>query len=95
VFPINPNSIVKLIIDITASENGGGNRASFTRVGSYFRQSGASQITQMWHTIFTEKTQAGFDIRHVLGADKVTFQIKAPNNINTLWVGSIEIRALF
>jgi hypothetical protein len=90
ILPIQQNTTFRILLELTAEETTKDEHASFSRSAMFFRKLGTSQELNKWHTIFTDKSNDKFDVGYVLGATDVTFQVKAPNNINTLWNGFIE-----
>lgn len=93
--PISDNRCLKVELDVSARKGDNSGFASFRREGFFFRTDGGVQSRKDIHSGFTEKTHQSFDIRAVLGADRVTFQIKAPDNQQTFWRGKLKIKASF
>lgn len=93
--PISANTSVNVLVKVVTQESNLVGRASFERQGLFYRKVAASQTGRPWHTIFTERTDPGFDIRYVLQPTGVTLQVKSPNTLPTLWRGFMEIQPVY
>jgi len=92
--PINQNSAVKIEFHATGRVSDGSARASFKRIGLFYREASNVQIQRFWQTEFTEKSTPGFDVSYSMGVNEVTMYVKSSTATSTFWTGHVKIEAV-
>lgn len=92
--PINQNSAVKIEFHATGRVSDGSARASFKRIGLFYREASNVQIQRFWQTEFTEKSTPGFDVSYSMGVNEVTMYVKSSTATSTYWTGHVKIEAV-
>lgn len=87
-FTIPEWTIVRIEITLVAKEGNNSNRATFKRVGLFYREAGSVKHQgTFWHTTDTIKSHVKMDIDYILTATDVTIRTRNAGNIDTMWSG--------
>lgn len=92
--PINQNSAVKIEFHAVGRVADGSARASFKRIGLFYREASNVQAQRFWQTEFTEKSTPGFDVSYSMGVNEVTMYVKSSTATSTFWTGHVKIEAV-
>jgi len=89
-FTIPEWTVVRIEVTLVAKELNNTNRATFKRVGLFYREGGSVKLQgTFWHTVDTTKSHVNMDLGYVLGTSDVTIRTKNAGNIDTMWVGFV------
>lgn len=84
--------VMRFEITVVARQIDGIHKATFKRMGLFFRDAGTVLIQgQTWHATDTFKSNINMDIKYVLGASTLTIQVRNAGAIATRWNGHVDI----
>jgi len=92
-YPVKEGSVVRFEITIAARQIDEANRATFKRIGLFYRE-GSSNLQhqgKLWHTMDTIKSDDNMDIKYNLSADRINIQVRNASNVPTRWSGYVDI----
>ena len=91
VFPLAPWTVIRLEITLLASDVNNTSRATFKRVGLFYREVGGVQHQgSFWHTTDTVKSHGTMDVRYRLTSDSIVIQTKNAGSVATQWIGTVK-----
>jgi hypothetical protein len=89
------NQVVRVKFQVTARQDDGSQRASFTRSALFYKQGGNVRIQGTnWQSDFTAKSSNIFNVSYSLGVATIAFNVIPASAATTHWVGSIELEFL-
>lgn len=92
VYNIDDGRVWRFEVTLAARQTDGAQRATFKRMGLFYREGGNVQIHgPTWHATDTFKSDTNMDIRYVLGPTTITVQVKNAAAVSTRWNGHTDI----
>lgn len=77
-------------VKIQMRQDTGANRAAFERKFMYYREGAGAQLSSKVHTIFTDKTNGGYDVNILPSGNNILVQVVGLIGQNLYWTGNIE-----
>jgi hypothetical protein len=87
-FTIPEWTVVRIEVTLVAKEGNNSNRATFKRVGLFYRENGAVKHQgTFWHTADTSKSHVNMNVDYVFSGSDVIIRTRNAGNIDTMWSG--------
>jgi hypothetical protein len=84
----------QLTATVNARKDDGTERAGFIRVGQFWREGGTAQLSSKVHTLFTDKSYAGYNVRLQPSGNDILVQVRGEIAHTVKWIGSLTYQVV-
>lgn len=94
VIPVTDLTNNLITVRIVARRDTGADRAAFERKAMFYREGAGAVLSTKVHTIFTDKSQGGYDVSLSVSGNNLLVQVKGLIGHNISWVGVAEYQGV-